>query len=118
MKSHVRTALLMAFAAIVPMAPAGADTVEVKALSPDARCRDANKNVISPRSRPIPPFQAEIDRDSGLVSTKIGDRICYLDISEIGTGTSSPCSAAAASHPPGTEIAGTRDPFSVGGCTK
>lgn len=96
-----------------------AEPVEVTSLADTARCRDASRAVLAPQVRPLPPFKAEQDRAAGLVWTKIGDRLCYFDISEVGTnGASPPCPTAALGRPSNTETAAARDPESDGRCTR
>ena len=88
-----------------------ADSIDVKALSPEARCRDEHGNFMSPRLRPVTPFRAERNPNTGAIVTTIGEKRCFLDISDIDNGPTQPCSIAGVTHPAGTVTAGVRGPL-------
>jgi hypothetical protein len=106
------TALLAAPAAAL------AYPIDIQQLAEDARCRDADNKVISPRLRPVPPLKGEADAARGTVMVMLGKRQCFLDISEVGTGKEQPCSSASVGQASNTMIAGTRDVPTARGCTK
>lgn len=115
---RVMFAGMLTAALVVQVTVAPAYPLNVTELSEDARCRDADNKVISPRLRPVPPLAGEADAARGTVMVMVGKRQCFLDISEIGTGKPQPCSTAAVGQSSNTMIAGTREIPTARGCTK